>query len=723
MIQLDETTHLAVLTVGTSQAVIGLFQGRWPVLYHWGQPLSGGDLGRIPAFPNGYSVFGGTVDKGYTPNRLPLEFPWGGAGDFRSPAFQVRDDRGRPAFDLEFTGWKVLAGKPDPAPLPGARIATEEPGVQTLVLVLTDPVTGLEAELRYTPLEGALVRSVRLTNRGTGTLTVERLFSFNTDLHPDRDLDIVALDGAWARERHLRRFDLPAGRWETGSRRGVSSHQAWPGVVLCGRDTTESRGEAWGAALVWSGDWTIGVERDEDGGWRFQGGLHPEFCRPVLAPGASFTAPEAVLVHSAEGLSGLSAVYHRFVTERILPPAWAHRERPIVANNWEATYWAFTQDKLLALADQAAACGVETFVLDDGWFGRRDDDRSSLGDWTPHPDKFPQGLGSFVRAVRDKGLGFGLWIEPEMVSADSDLYRAHPDWCLHLEGRDRVESRNQLVLDLTRPEVRDHLVAVLSAVLASAPVSYVKWDMNRPLSHGGADRFPWVLGFYDLAARLTAAFPHILFEGCCGGGGRMDLGLLTLFPQYWTSDNTDAVTRLAIQEGTSLFLPPLVMGAHVSAVPNHQTGRITSWSARTRAAFGGNLGYEFDFTVLSDDEKQAVARDTAWYKAHRKLIQQGRFRRTRTTVSDPNTVAWQFHAPDGSEALLLWFKPRAEANARFPAYRWEALEPGARYRLRWWADRRPEEVLTGSELMHRGLVIPLEGADADGAAVHLTRLG
>jgi len=721
MIRFDQAAGLFFLDSQGSQAVVGLFKGQWPVLYHWGQPLASGDLSRIPAFPNGYSVFGDNEDKSFSPNRLPLEYPCGETGDFRSPAFAVRDEAGAPALDLRYTGHRIEAGRPDLGPLPHGRTHAGDSGVQTLVLTLTDALTGLEAELRYTPLDGVLLRSVRLTNRGPRPLSVDRAFSFSADLYPDRELDIVTLDGAWARERHQRRFALPAGRWEAQSRRGVSSHQAWPGVVLCGRDTTESRGDAWGATLIWSGDWTIGVERDEDGGWRFQGGLHPEFFRRTLAPGASFTTPEAVLVYSVQGLSGLSAAYHDFVVDRLLPPAWARRDRPIVANNWEATYWAFTQEKLLALADQAAASGIEVFVLDDGWFGRRDNDQSSLGDWTPHPAKFPGGMKPFADALADRGLGFGLWIEPEMVSADSDLYRAHPDWCLHLDGRPRMESRNQLVLDLTKPEVRDHLVATLTKTLSEVPLAYVKWDMNRPLSHAGADRYEWVLGLYDLARRLTAAFPGILFEGCCGGGGRMDYGLLFHFPQYWTSDNTDAVARLAIQEGTSLFLPPLVMGSHVSAVPNHQTGRVTTWSARTRAAFAGNLGYELDFTQIPESDRQAVARDTAWYKAHRKLIQQGRFRRTRTTGADANTVAWQYHSPDDSEALLLWFRPRIEANPRFPLYRWEGLDAEAFYEVTWWADRQPPRRMTGSELMHRGLVIPFEGGDADGAAVHLHR--
>lgn len=720
MIRRDEASGLFFLESAGNQAVVGLYRGKRPVLYHWGSPLAGGDLSRIDAQPNGFSVFGDNDDKSFTPNRLPLEYPGGETGDFRSPAYQARTSEGRPCLDLECTGWRIEAGRPDLGALPGARATAQE--VETLMLTLADPLTGLVAELRYTPVGGVLLRSTRFVNRGTGILNLERAFSFNVDLSPDRELEVIALDGAWGRERHLRRFGLPAGRWETGSRRGVSSHQAWPGVVLAEAGSTESTGEVWGAALIWSGDWTLAAERSEDGGWRLQGGLHPELFRRTLAPGEDFTTPEAVLVHSPDGLSGLSAVYHAFVVDRLLPPAWARRERPIVANNWEATYWAFTEEKLLALADEAAACGVEVFVLDDGWFGRRDDDRSSLGDWTPHPGKFPRGMKAFGDALKAKGLQFGLWFEPEMVSADSELYRAHPDWCLHLEGRPRSESRHQLVLDLTRPEVRTHLVETVARVLGSAAIRYVKWDMNRPFSHAGADRFEWVLGLYEVLGALTSQFPDVLFEGCCGGGGRMDFGLLHHVPQFWTSDNTDALARLAIQEGTSLFLPQVVMGSHVSAVPNHQTGRITTLSARTRAAFGGNLGYELDFTVLPPEDRRAIAADTAWYKEHRNLIQFGRFRRTRTSLSDRNTVAWQIEARDGSEALLLWYKPSAEANARFPLHRWEGLAADASYEVSWYAARRKTEELSGSELMHRGLLIPLEGGDGDGVVVHLRRI-
>ncbi|HTH13799.1 MAG TPA: alpha-galactosidase, partial [Spirochaetia bacterium] len=394
-------------------------------------------------------------------------------------------------------------------------------------------------------------------------------------------------------------------------------------------------------------------------------------------------------------------------------------ERPILANNWEATYFAFTQGKLLALADEARDCGIEVFVLDDGWFGHRDDDRSSLGDWTPHPGKFPRGLGPFAAELKARGLGFGLWFEPEMVSPDSALYRAHPDWCLGLEGHRSAESRNQLVLDLTRAEVRQHLVDSVSAILSDVPVVYVKWDMNRPLSHAGADRFAWTLGLYEVLGTLTSRFPDVLFEGCAGGGGRMDLGLLFHVPQYWTSDNTDALDRLAIQEGTSLFLPPVVMGSHVSAVPNHQTGRITTLSARTRVAFAGNLGYELDFTKVTGEEKAVIRADVAWYKAHRKLIQTGQFRRTRTSLEDTNTVAWQIHAADGSEVLLYWFRPRARANERLPVYRWSGLDPGATYEIVRFPSNTAEGTLRGDELMGRGLPLSLEPGDGSGVVVHL----
>jgi alpha-galactosidase len=713
VIRRDEVSGLWFLEVGDSQAVIGLYAGRWPVLYHWGSPIDGGDLERIPAAANGFSVFGG--GKTYTPHRLPLEYPGPDAGDFRSPAFIARTASGTPALEPACSAWRIDEGR-DLGALPGALLPEHAP---TLVLTLTDAVTGFEAELRYTPLDRVLLRSVRLTNRGAEPLVLDRVFSFSADLHPDRELDIVALDGAWARERQLSRFDLPAGRWETGSRRGVSSHQAWPGVVLAERAATEDQGQVWGAALIWSGDWTLGAERDEDGGWRFQGGLHPELAARTLATGASFTTPEAVLVHSANGLSGLSAAYHSFVIDRLLPPAWAKRPRPVVANNWEATYWAFTEDKLLALADEAAAVGVEVFVLDDGWFGRRDDDRSSLGDWTPHSGKFRHGLAAFAREIEKRGLGFGLWIEPEMVSADSDLYRAHPDWCLHLEGRPVLEGRHQLVLDLSRAEVRDHLAAAMTGLLSSAPVSYVKWDMNRPLAHAGARRFDWVLGLYELLGTLTSRFPEVLFEGCCGGGGRMDFGLLSFTPQFWTSDNTDAVARLGIQEGTSVFLPPVVMGAHVSAVPNHQTGRVTSLDARVRAACAGNLGYELDFTKLDPEEKRALTAATAWYRRHRRLIQQGRFTRTRTSLEDPNAVAWQIG--NDEETILFWFRPSAVANTRQPAYRWTGIETAAVYEVRVGFDGEPVRI-SGSELTHRGLPLPVGPGDAAGVVVHARRV-
>jgi Alpha-galactosidase len=688
----------------------------------------------VPAEPSAYEVTDDNTDKSFSLNRVPLEYPYGLAGDFRSPAFEAFS-AGRAVLDLSVASWRVYAGRPELPGLPCACV-NGAADVQTLEFTLADSLTSFEAILSYSVFEEAdlIARNTTIRNTGSSPLDILSAYSFSVDLQlpgsgADREnLELLSLHGAWARERSIVRQAVKAGRVEIESVRGISGHFTSPNCAVVRPDTTERSGEAWAFALVYSGDWRIACERNEEGNYRIQGGLNPSTFAWCLEPGGSFVCPEALLTYSNEGLSGMSRNFHTMVLKHILPVAWASRPRPILINNWEATYFNFDEEKLLSIAKKAKELGVELFVVDDGWFGKRNDDSTSLGDWTIDEAKLPGGLSALADKVRGLGLLFGLWVEPEMVSPDSDLYRAHPDWCLHMEGRPRSESRNQLILDLTREEVRDEIVRRIVSVLSICRADYVKWDMNRPFSHAGSALLPpndfyrrmyqkeirhrYALGLYDIMRRITRALPDVLFEGCAGGGGRMDMGVLQYMPQYWTSDNTDAFARLAIQYGTSLFFPPVVMGNHVSAVPNHQTLRSTPIKARSLVAMSGNLGYELDPTRFSDEESQEIKSANAWYKAHRELIQFGRFLRLASPF-EGNYSSWIFVSGDKRKALVFWFRVLSKVNHGRESILLNGLEENILYVVA--IDGKPVRELSGSELMRRGL--PLSPSRGDGEAL------
>lgn len=686
-----------ILDAGSTSYVIALFKGRYLVHYHWGDPMDPGldGLAALSAPPEGFGVAEELADRSYSLHRLPQEFPWPQGGDYRSPAVIAELlPGGAPALDFAYRGFRIGQDFPDWGGLPLPHPDADSPSPPAcLEIELEDGVTGLAAILLYLPLPeaGVIVRAVRLENRGSDPIQVRRISSFSVDLPSlPTGLDLVASDGGWARERAPQRRRLGPGTAELGSRKGVPGHGSGPEAVLAMPDTSERHGEAWAAALMYSGDWSIAVERSEDGGFRFQGGLHTELFSRRLAPGEAFCAPAAVLAHSSEGFAGLSRKLHAFALRDVMPAAWARRPRPVLLNSWEATYFDYREDDLLAIARGAAGLGAELFVLDDGWFGRRDDATTSLGDWRPDPRKLPGGLAALAESVHALGLGFGLWIEPEAVSRDSDLYRAHPDWAMRLEGREEAEGRNQLILDLGRPEVLEGVRSHIASLLRSARIDYVKWDMNRPYSRAGSPASPAgearhraVLGFYALARALTAEFPDILFEGCAGGGGRLDYGILSLFPQVWLSDNTDPTWRAPMEDYASLFFPPLALGAHLSASPNHQTGRVTSLAARSRVAMAGVFGLELDPRRLDPEDAAAVVADIAWYKGRRELLQLGRSLRLDAGMADGTGPDGDWArlslSEDGSRAVLLWMRPRTIPNAAPVRLRLPGLDPERTY--------------------------------------------
>ncbi|MFB9324726.1 alpha-galactosidase [Paenibacillus aurantiacus] len=653
-------------------------------------------------------------------DRLPQEYPQYGSGDFRNPAYQAELADGTRITELKYEGYRITKGKPPLIGLP-AVYTEDDAEADTLELTLKDAYSGLQVTLLYTIFaeRNVIVRSVRLRNDGEKNLRLRRALSANVDLSAKPDLDIIYLSGAWAREGNMTRRSLRQGETRIDSKRGMSSHQLNPFAALVTPETTESHGEAFGFSLVYSGGFEAGAEVDAFGSTRFNIGVNSFDFAWLLSPGESFQTPEVVMVYSGQGLGDMSRTYHKLYRTRLCRGQYRDAERPILVNNWEATYFNFNADKLVDIAEEGAKLGIELFVLDDGWFGKRDADNSSLGDWYEDRRKLPGGLADVAERIHEKGLQFGLWFEPEMISPDSELYRKHPDWCLHVPGRRRSEARWQLVLDYTRKDVRDYIYESISSIFKNVPISYVKWDMNRGLTEIGSEALPperqsetahrYILGLYELLERLTTGFPHILFESCASGGGRFDPGMLYYMPQTWTSDNTDAVERLKIQYGTSLVYPASAIGAHVSAVPNHQVGRITPLEFRGDVAMSGNFGYELDLTAFTDAEKEIVKRQVQTYKEFRGLVQKGDLYRLKSPF-EGNDSAWMFVSEDKREALVYYFQIIAVPNPPRRALRLDGLDPELEYDVR---QSKNEERLVygGDRLMQLGLPLHCKQKD------------
>lgn len=599
-------------------------------------------------------------DPGCWPNLLPMEWPASGLGDNRAPFFAPEFADGTLAADLRFAGAEVLPGK---YALPGLpAFWAEGDAGETLQLTLADPA-GLTVRLLYGVIAGCdlITRAAVIENTGSAPVTLHGVPSAVVDF-ARRDLDLITFDGEWAGERTPCRAPLRPGVQSVGSVGGIPTHFHNPFAVLCSPDATETAGECWGAALVYSGNFRLQAERSL-GGVRLSAGIEPYHFRWALAPGERFTAPECAFVYSAAGLGAMSRRFHNAIRRHLLRGRWRDlaAPRPVLLNSWEACYFTFDEERLLALAAAAKQAGVDLFVLDDGWFQGRNDDTTSLGDWTADSAKLPGGIPALCQKINALGLDFGIWVEPEAVNPDSDLYRAHPDWALQIPGRDTLEIRHQYTLDFSRSDVREGIWRQLAALLDSCPIRYLKWDMNRTLANVYSAALPaarqgevyhrYVLGVYDLQERLAARYPDLLLENCAGGGARFDCGMLYYSPQIWTSDNTDALSRLMIQHGTSFCYPPCVMGAHFSTVPNHETGHISTPEARMAAALAGTFGFELDLTRYSGAELAALRPWVEFYRAHGALLRGGDL--YRLCPPDGFGAAWAIAAPDGSEAVVF----------------------------------------------------------------------
>ena len=639
----------------------------------------------------------------------PFEYPCGGTGDYRESAFVIETVSGARACDLRYVSHRICNGKYAPHGLPH----TWGNGCETLEITLRDEPTGTEVRLHYTVFDGidAVIRSASLAGCGEN-LTLLRALSASLDIDDDR-FEMLSLYGSWARERQAERLPLRHGKQRLDSLRGESSHQYSPFFALVRPETTEQTGEAFGISLIYSGNFLAQAELTQFCQTRVQIGIHPENFAWKLSPDCCiFDTPEAVLTYSEEGIGGMSRVFHRLFAEHLIRSPYRFRERPVLINNWEATYFDFSLGKLKTIADEAAQLGIDLFVLDDGWFGHRDSDNCSLGDWTPDERKLPGGLQPLTDHLAEKGMRFGLWFEPEMISPDSDLFRASPDFAIGIEGRARTQSRAQYVLDFTRGDVRDAVWRQMKQILSTVPVSYIKWDMNRQLTEEPYPGFAhgYMLGVYQLLERLVSEYPDILLESCSGGGARFDPGMLYYSPQIWASDNTDAKERLRIQYGASLFMPPSAVGAHVSVCPNHATGRSTPFDTRANVAMFGTFGYELDVSALPAEEKAQIPEQIARYRSISHLVREGQLWRLGNPFapsgyaaqSGADFDAWIFVSQDKAEAVFTYVQITAEANMKSRRIRLAGLSPGAVYRFTLDGT---EQTKTGAYLMQCGVLI------------------
>ena len=719
MIRFDEKNATFTLEGKGFSYVMGVFDGVLEHLY-FGAPICAEDdlsLFRGEAATS----FEARVPGKKSQNQILLEAPAYGKGDYREPMLLLRGEAGETALDLTYSGYRIEGDhKLDGLPTSF--------GGETLCVTLSDAVRGVSVELFYTVFDDcpAVARSARITNTGAGKITLLRAYSAALDL-PDNGYELITLHGAWAREREPERIPVPHGVLSVDSKRVSSSAPLNPFAALVRKSTEENAGDAYGVALVYSSSWKIACEGAQNGTTRLTGGINDFAFRKTLAPGERFDTPEAVIVYSDAGLGGLSRAFHDYARGHIVNPAFARRPRPIVVNNWEATYFDFDYERLYPIIDAAEGTGIDTFVLDDGWFGRRNNDSAGLGDWFVNLEKLPEGLAPLIDRCHARGLKFGLWFEPEMVSPDSDLYRAHPDWAIACPGYDPLLSRRQLVLDITRPEVRDHIVSAVNRVLKENAIDYVKWDSNRNVSDlfsPAADEndrecfaHRYALGLYDLCDRIVLANPNVFFEGCSGGGSRFDFGMLRYFPQIWTSDDTDAGMRCRIQYGTSLLYLLSATSCHVSVCPNHQNGRTTPFATRCAVAHLGATGYELDLSKLPEDERAAIKEQNQLFRRDEDLILSGDLYR----VADPfegKAFGFLVVAKDKSRAVFTLVKLFNETNGERLIPRLPGLDPAAVYRV-----EETGATFRGDTLARVGLPNEFtKWGDFTAAVYHLTRL-
>lgn len=692
MIQKTENLEFHLSTKDTSYIIRVLPSGHLATLYY------GKRIREKTSYENMYQNYSMTLGcsteyseetEHFTLESTCLELATYGKGDYREPSVMMTHTDGSRTTDFTYSSYRIYEGKDPLEGLPSTFVNEDQ--VRSLEIMMVDEVLNIQMLMSYSVFfdSNVIARSVKIINSSEKSLFLDKIMSMNIDMH-GRDFDVITLDGRWIKERHVHRRPLSDGTFLVESKRGVSSSNHNPFMALVGSESNENFGDAYGFSLVYSGNHKCLAELSSLDISRIQIGINDFDFRWKLDQGESFQTPEVLMTYSDKGLSGMSRHFHRVVKNNLIDPYWQNRSRPILLNNWEATYFDFTEKKLMSLAKEAKNMGIELFVLDDGWFGTRDDDTTSLGDWFEHKKKLPNGLESISKKIRKLGLEFGIWVEPEMVSVKSKLYENHPDWAIKLPNRSPSYGRNQLVLDLSNDEVINYLYDILSDVFTRSQVSYVKWDMNRNLSDLYTDVLQadrqaelshrYVLGLYKLLGMLKESFPKILFESCASGGNRFDLGMLYYMPQTWTSDNTDAVERVKIQHGTSMVYPLSTMGAHVSDSPSHQVLRSTPLERRFNVAAFGLLGYELDLTALTPFDKNVIKKQIEYYKKYRKLLQFGNFYRLSSPF-DKNISCWMVVSDDQKEAIVGYYQTLQHPSPGFEQIKLKGLSEDLVYEI------------------------------------------
>jgi len=654
---------------------------------------------------------------------FPVEYPTHGIGDFRETCLSVKSKLGHSACSLSYISHRIYPDKPKLTGLPSTFGDSES--CTTLELICEDKVLKLQVVLVYTVFEklDAITRSVRILNSSEDCIYLTKVLSACLDMD-NREYDMLTLYGLWSRERMINRRRITDGKQLISSLRGISSHQEQPFMAILDKDANEDQGEVYGLHLVYSGNFMAQAEISQFGLLRATIGINPVDFSWKLEKGESFISPEAVLVYSSEGIGQMTRTFHDLYRSHLIRGEYRDKKRPILINNWEATYFDFNSEKLLSIAREASRLGIEMLVIDDGWFGARDDDNCALGDWVVNEAKLKGGMPYLATEINKLGMKLGLWFEPEMISPDSDLYRSHPDWAIQIPGRTGALNRNQLVLDISRKEVRDAIYDSISKVLHSANIEYVKWDMNRCLTDLGSACLEadtqgelyhrYVLGLYELQERLISDFPQLLLENCSSGGGRFDPGMLYYSPQIWCSDDTDAIERLSIQEGTSLIFPLSTMGAHIADCPSHSNGRSTPFATRGYVALAGTFGYELDITKIPEEDRQLIPEQVAMYHKYNDLVRTGDYYRIASYQSNHEYDCIQVVAKDKKEALVTYIQVLARPNYRTRRIRLKGLCEDMIYRI-----EETGLVLSGGALMHAGIQIDNMWGDYLGKIIHI----
>lgn len=658
---------------------------------------------------------------------FPMEFSTHGIGDFRESCLSVKSKSGHSACSLSYVSHSIYQGKPALEALP-ATFGKEE-ACTTLELTCEDKALQLRIVLVYTVFEAldAITRSVRVVNNAKEPIYLTKVLSACLDMD-NKDFDMLTLYGLWSKERMINRKRITDGKQLISSLRGVSSHQEQPFMAILDQNANEDQGEVYGLNLVYSGNFMAQAEVTQFNMLRTTIGINPVDFSWKLETGETFTAPEVVLVYSSEGIGGMTRTFHDLYRKHLIRGEYKDKKRPILINNWEATYFDFDADKLLSIAKEASKLGIEMLVIDDGWFGTRNDDNCALGDWVVNETKLKGGLKNLANEVNNLGMKLGIWFEPEMVSPDSDLYRAHPDYAIQIPGRVGALARNQLVLDISRKEVRDAVYDSMSKILTQANIEYVKWDMNRALTDLGSTCLPedrqgelyhrYVLGLYELQERLTHDFPHILLENCSSGGGRFDPGMLYYSPQIWSSDDTDAIERLRIQQGTALLYPLSTMGAHIADCPSHSNGRTTPFETRGYVALAGTFGYELDITKIPEEDRNMIPEQVAMYHKYNDLVRNGDYYRIASYQENHEYDCYSVVAKDGKEALVTYIQVTARPNYRTRRVYLKGLLENTIYRI-----EETGEELSGGALMHAGINIANMWGDYLGKLLHVVAIG